>query len=302
MPTQTRQLAENALMLGIALVLLFISTYTLLGMVTVLLIPIPFVLLGLRRTVKNLVWIVLVFTVLGSILTGLMGGGFSFVLAALGAVMGYMYQSRRTALSAVIAGAVVIFLSYMALLAVSLFALHIDFDAILQQAAKMKPPFMTEEEFQKQISAAKMVLPTFFVVSSFFYSGLVHWLSRVIGNRTGRPVPPLKPLREWSFPRSLLYYYFVALLCLLLFGDKLEETFWASAISNVKVLLDILFTLQGLSFCLFAFHLKGWKILTPVLVVSLFIFPFLATILSLLGIFDLGVDLRKKLETRVKRG
>jgi uncharacterized protein YybS (DUF2232 family) len=302
MPTQTRQLAENALMLGIALVLLFISTYTFLGLFTFLLIPIPFVLLGLRRTMKNMVWIVLVFTFLGSMLTGWSGGGFAFFLAALGGVMGFMYQKRRTALSAIVAGAGVVFLSYMALLAFSLFVLHINFDTVLQQVSQMKPPFMTEEEFQKQVSAAKLVMPTFFVVSSFFYSGLVHWLARVIGNRTGRPVPALKPLREWTFPRSLLYYYFLALITLLLFGDKLEDTFWASAISNVKVLLDILFTLQGLSFCLFAFHLKGWKILTPVLVVSLFIFPFLATILSLLGIFDLGVDLRKKLETRVKRG
>jgi len=302
MPMQTRQLAENALMLGIALVLLFISTYTFLGMFTFLLIPIPFVLLALRRTVSNMVWIVLVFTFLGSILTGWSGGGIALFLAVLGGVMGLLYQKRRTALSAIVAGAIIVFLAYMALLAFSLFVLQINFDTVLQQASRWKPPFMTAEQFQQQLNAAKLVLPTFFVVSSFFYSGLVHGLARVIGNRTGRPVPALKPLREWHFPRSLLYYYFLVLITLLLFGDKLGDTFWASAISNLKVLLDILFTLQGLSLCLFAFHLKGWKILTPVLVVSLFIFPFLATILSLLGIFDLGVDLRKKLESRVKRG
>jgi len=302
MPMQTRQLAENALMLGIALVLLFISTYTFLGMFTFLLIPIPFVLLALRRTVSNMVWIVLVFTFLGSILTGWSGGGIALFLAVLGGVMGLLYQKRRTALSAIVAGAIIVFLAYMALLAFSLFVLQINFDTVLQQASRWKPPLMTAEQFQQQLNAAKLVLPTFFVVSSFFYSGLVHGLARVIGNRTGRPVPALKPLREWRFPRSLLYYYFLVLITLLLFGDKLGDTFWASAISNLKVLLDILFTLQGLSLCLFAFHLKGWKILTPVLVVSLFIFPFLATILSLLGIFDLGVDLRKKLESRVKRG
>jgi uncharacterized protein YybS (DUF2232 family) len=302
MPAQTRQLAENALMLAIALVLLFISTYTVLGLATTFLLPIPFVLLGLRRTVPNMVWIVLIFTFLGSVLTGWVGGGFSLLSAGQGAVMGLMYQKRGTAVSAIVAGAGVVFLSFVSLLAVSTFVMGISFDAVMKQAENLRPPFLTAEQFKEQLRLSKLVLPTYLVAMSFVYSAVVHWLARVVGKRTGRPVPGLKPLREWSFPRSLLYYYFIAMLSLLLLGEKPAETFWTSALLNVKVLLDILFTIQGLGFCLFAIHLYRWKIFTSVLVVSLFIFPVLTTILSLLGIFDLGIGLRKKLETRVKRG
>jgi uncharacterized protein YybS (DUF2232 family) len=302
MPTQTRQLAENALMLAIALVLLFISTYTVLGLATSFLLPIPFVLLGLRRTVPNMVWIVLIFTFLGSVMTGWVGGGFSLLAAAQGAVMGIMYQKRGTAVSSIMAGAGIVFLAFVSMLALSTFVMGISFDAVMKQAENLRPPFMSPEQFKEQLRLSKLVLPTYIVVMSIFYSAVVHWLARVIGKRTGRPVPELRPLREWSFPRSLLYYYFFAMLSLLLMGDKLPETFWGSALLNVKVLLDILFTIQGLSFCLFAIHLFSWKLFTPALVVSLFIFPVLTTILSLLGIFDLGIGLRKKLETRVKRG
>lgn len=127
-------------------------------------------------------------------------------------------------------------------------------------------------------------------------------MASLIGKRIKKPIPALKPIREWSFPRSLLYYYFLAMISILVFGGSMQGTFWETAIMNVKVMLDGIFTLQGLSFCLFAAYLYGWKRLTPVLVVCLFIFPFLSTILSLVGIFDLGLRLREKLETRVKRG
>lgn len=302
MPTRTRELAENALMLGLALILLFISTYTIIGLVTVLFVPIPFVLLGLRRSIRNMIVVVLIFTFLGMIMTGLVGSILAFSSALLGAVLGIMYQKSRLAMPAIIAGAAVVFLSYVITLAFASFGLHINLEESLEKLMVVAPPFLSAEEWKELKSVVKMVLPTFFVVSSFMMSGLTHWLSRLIGNRIGHPIPALKPLREWGFPRSLLYYYFIALLLLLFFGKTMESSFWESAILNIKVMLDVIFTVQGLSFCLFMFHLKGWKILTPVLIVSLFIFPLLTNILSLVGIFDLGVDLRKKLETRVKRG
>ena len=82
----------------------------------------------------------------------------------------------------------------------------------------------------------------------------------------------------------------------------MKHTFWGNAFENLKVLLEVIFLVQGLSLCLFGIYLKKWKIPAPALIASLFIFPGLTYILSLLGIFDLGIGLRKRMETRVKRG
>lgn len=302
MPSKTKQLAENALMLGIALVLLLLSTYTVLGVVTGILLPLPFLLLGMRRSVSNMVWISLAFTALGGVFTGLISASLAFLSAVWGAAMGIMYTKRGTALPAITAGAGAVFLSYVFLLAFMTYGMNMDLNGLLQQANKMMPPFMPKEQYEQAIALAKMVLPAFLVMFSFAQSGIVHALARLMGKRLGRPVPALQPIREWKFPRSLLYYYFIAMVSLLIFGESIQGTFWESAILNVKVMLDAVFTLQGLSFCLFAAYLYGWKRVTPVLIVCLFIFPFLSTILSLLGIFDLGIRLREKLETRVKRG
>jgi len=302
MPSKTKQLAENALMLGIALVLLFLATYTVLGVLVIVLIPLPFLLLALNRTVPNMVWISLAFAFLGWIITGPVTAILALLSAVLGSVMGMTYTKRGTALPAIAAGAGVIFLSIVFMLAFMNFGLQMSFDMVLKQAASLKPPFMPQEQYDQAMELGKMIMPTSMVIVSFIFSAIVHGVARLVGKRLRRPVPALKPIRECSFPRSLLYYYFIAMISMLVFGQSMQGTFWESAILNVKVLLDAVFTLQGLSFCLFAAYLYGWKRLTPVLVVCLFIFPPLTTILSLVGIFDLGIRLRDKLETRVKRG
>jgi uncharacterized protein YybS (DUF2232 family) len=302
MPSKTKQLAENALLLAIALILLFVSLYTVLFVATGFLLPLPFVLLGMRRTVPNMIWIVLGFALLGGVLTGPMTGFIALLFGLWGGAMGVMYAKRGTALSAITAGAGVVFLGYVSFLALAAFVLHVDFQAVMREAAAYKPSFMTKEQFEQSVALGRMVMPAFLVMLSYLQSGITHGLARLIGKRLGYPVPALKPVREWSFPRSLLYYYVAALIGLFLIGQEPEGTFWSSAVLNVKVMLDGIFALQGLAFCLFAIHLYGWKRLAPALVVSLFIFPFLTTILSLLGIFDLGLQLRKKLDTRVKRG
>lgn len=302
MPSKTKHLAENALMLGIALVLLFLSTYTILGGLVSFLIPLPFILLAVNRTVPNMVWISLAFTFLGWIVTGPFAATLAFSSAVWGSVMGIFYTKKGAALPAIVAGAGVAFLSVVSMLAFMAFGMNVDFNAIMQEVAKMRPAMVPKEQFDQLLELGKIVLPTSLVMFSFLSTAIIHGLASLIGRRLRRPIPALKPIREWSFPRSLLYYYFIAMISLLLFAESMQGTFWEIALMNLKVMLDAVFTLQGLSFCLFAAYLYGWKRLTPVLIVCLFIFPPLSTILSLVGIFDLGIRLREKLETRVKRG
>jgi uncharacterized protein YybS (DUF2232 family) len=314
MPTRRRQLAEFIVVTAIALGLLLVSVTTLIGVITFFFLPIPFIYFAVRNDGRNCVILLLLFALGGTLLVGPFAGLIGFLLGMVGVVMGVFYQRWKRALPTVAAGAGAVFLAIVVGLALLTYGL--DFN-LLTQLEKTKqeilngaisfpvPPVMTEEEWKKsvewEVSLFQMILPTFFFVSSFVFSGMVHWLARITLKLFKEALPALPPIREWNFPRSLLFYYFVSLL-LLLFAESMPGSFWPSAILNVKVMLDIIFTIQGLSFCLLAFYLKKWKILTPALVVSLFIFPFLTYILSLLGIFDLGLNLRKRLETRVKRG
>ncbi|WP_126429195.1 YybS family protein [Brevibacillus marinus] len=311
MPNRTRQLAENALMLGIAAVLLFFGTYTFVSGIALTLVPVPFILLAVRRSVRDMLLIVGCFGILGLIIAGLGGILSALLMGLVGMTMGMLYKQRDTAFAAVVGGAGAFLAATVASLAISIYVMGVDFTGELRQASERLingevpiplPPGLSEAEWksqvQQQIDMILSLLPLLFVMASFVMSLLNHWLARLISKRLARPLPALKPLREWSFPRSLLYYYFFALLSLLLFQSKLEGTFWGDALLNVKIMLDVLFAIQGLSLCLLFFYLKNWKGIAPVLVVSLFIFPYLTNILSLIGILDMGVGLRNRLQSR----
>lgn len=306
---RTRQLAENAIMLGVATVFLLLATYTVLGGLVFAFIPIPFILLARQRGIRDMLFIIATFGLLSLIITGIYGVMPAIMAAAVGFAMGYLYQKKKSAIPAVLGGAGVFLLSIILNLVISIYVLNIDFSA---QFAKMSteleampipslPAGMTEAQYRDYIRQNVQMLisliPVLFIMTSLITSGMNHWVARIISKRLGAPIPALKPFREWSFPRSLIYYYFLVLL-LMLFGiQTMAGSFWGSAILNLKFLLDVIFAIQGLSFCVFWLYQKGWKKLSPLLLV--FIFPPLTTILSLLGIFDLGIGLRKRLERRM---
>lgn len=311
MSTRNKPIVEYVILLIVALVSLYISVHTILGMFVFLLVPVPFVLLAFRSTARQLLLFMLLFAIVSYLFAGFGGSMMGFMLAFIGGVMGQVYQKQRAALPAIACGAGAAFVSIVLVLALTKFIFGVNLIASMERTTEQiisgpgslpTPDWLSKEDWKKevewQLKLFEMVLPSIIVATSFIMSGVVHWFSRLTSGILKRPIPGLQPVREWRFPRSLIYYYLGALILLLFFGDMTKKNFMSSALHNGKVMLDMVFMLQGLSFCFFFFHQKGWKKLSPVLVVTLFIFPLLTYILSLLGILDLGVGLRKRLEKR----
>lgn len=310
MTNRTSQLSENALMLGVAGVLLLLSVYTFFGVLTLFFLPVPFVLLASKRTLRDMVVVLIAYALLSLILAREAGLLLSLQPVLTGVVMGMLYRRYGRALPAIVGGAATVFLILVASIAFSVFVLNLDLMQEFEQAKKswldnMPLPLtggLSPEEWKRQVElitdSLVMLFPLMLVNVSFFTSWLTHVLSRLVAKRTRHPLPALPPFREWSFPRSLLVYYFAAFVVMLLFGQELREGFWLSALTNGKALLDILFIIQGLSFCVYMAYQKGWSFIQPVLFVLVFLFPPVASILSLLGIVDIGFELRKRIEIR----
>lgn len=312
MPNRTRQLAENAIMLGISAVLLMLATYTFIGSTAFFIIPVPFILLARQRSFRDMLFIVGTFGFLGMIITGVAGILPALMLGGMGFVMGYLYKRTNSALPAILGGAGAWIVSVIVSLIITIYVMGVDvlgeFNKVSQAMMNgdipfALPPGMTLEQFKQQYSLLlndlKLLFPSLMMMSAIMASAINHWLARVITKRMGSPVPALKPLKEWNLPRSILYYYFVALIGFLFFYQSITDTFLKSAILNLKTVLEWLFIIQGLGFVAFFLDLKFRNKVPKVLTVSLFIFLLLTNILSLLGIFDLGLGLRKRLERRM---
>lgn len=315
MSTRKNKWTDSAWMLGTASLLYYLGTHTILSAIALFLIPVPFALLGTTLKLREQTMATLLLAFLGFLLDGPMGALLAFQSALTGLVMATVYNRKNNALAAVAGGAAVIFFTIVFYLFVLNNVLNINLTAELERTKQelmngtqgmLLPSVMSPEEWKKQVemqfATLRTILPTFIVLISLFTGWLIHAFTRLGAKIFRREIPALLPIREWNFPRSLLVYYFVSLLILMLSGEEMKHTFWGNAFENLKVLLEVIFLVQGLSFCLFGIYLKKWKIPALALIASLFIFPGLTYILSLLGIFDLGIGLRKRMETRVKRG
>ncbi|HZG15684.1 MAG TPA: DUF2232 domain-containing protein [Candidatus Bathyarchaeia archaeon] len=315
MSTRKKQWTDSAWMLVTASLLYYLGTHTILGVIAFFLISVPFALLGTQLALREKSVVTILFALLGLLLDGPMGTVLALQSALTGLVMATLYGRKKHAVAAIAGGAGVNFLTFVFFLFLLHFVMNIDLMAELDRTKQeiingtkdmLFPAVMSPDEWKKQVEMQfemiRTILPTFMILMSLIIGGLIHAFTRLGGKIFRREIPALPPLRDWNFPRSLLVYYFLSLIILLLSGEDMKHTFWGNALENLKVMLEVIFLVQGLSFCMFGIYLKKWKIPSPVLIVSLFIFPGLTYILSLLGIFDLGLGLRKRLETRVKRG
>ncbi len=71
------------------------------------------------------------------------------------------------------------------------------------------------------------------------------------------------------------------------------------ALVNLTYILYFLMVFQGYSFMFYFFHQKGMsKSSSIVIAILAFIIPIMLYIVGILGIMDLGLDLRKRLEIK----
>nr|WP_113758175.1 DUF2232 domain-containing protein [Brevibacillus laterosporus] len=325
MPNRTKQLAESALLLGIAGVFLFLSLATFLSGVFSILLPIPFIILAMRRTGKQMVMISVAFAVLGLIISSIVGIIFALSSVMLGWVMGYTYRKTDRAFPGIFAGSIVKALSYVFLVYVSSKLLGIDIvqqfnqgkELVLnsQQLLDVRPPELTVEEWKKVIQdmfqMVTVLLPFLIMFGSFVSTTIIHWIARLICKRLSIKIPAMPPIREWQLPRSLLFFYVVTLLFMLFNRNTMGQTTSGSLLFNLFYALQFLFFIQGVGFVAFVVDKYKSKWRFPYVFAGVFIFLLLATILTIggvvlllatvlgfVGLLDLGIRLRTRLKSR----
>ncbi|SDN96721.1 YybS family protein [Alkalicoccus daliensis] len=115
----------------------------------------------------------------------------------------------------------------------------------------------------------------------------------------GEKIVKFPPLRKWSLPKSFIWYYLFALILSFINAAEGETGVINTLSSNLMPVLGSLMILQGISFLFFYFHLKKLSIILPIMITfSLVVFPFMLPIIRILGIIDLGFDLRTRLKSQ----
>ena len=141
-------------------------------------------------------------------------------------------------------------------------------------------------------------LPSFIIITVFILVLINLIITFPILRKFKVATPIFKPLFAWQLNRSLLWVYMVVLLCVMF---ATEPSTFQSIVLNFEVVLSLLMYIQGLS--VIHFFGKAKRIPNAVtillMVVGTIITP--AThIIALLGVLDLGINLKRMIKNDLK--
>ena len=302
-----RQLVEGAALAAVFGVLFLITTYVpLLGSLTLWTLPVPFILMMVRNGPSSafVMWGVTI--VLGFLIAGIPSLIASLMFGLGGLTAGYLYYRHKSALAVLIGssvayviGLVLVFISSVLLIGQNPADLAVEMlNQSIRQAESLSNILGQDsaqfEQIMQQVEVIRYLIPTALVMLGVAIALISQLISVPVLKRVGGFKPPVfKPIREWAFPKSFLWYYLVVTI-LMMVGLEEGSTAFVAAI-NVYSVLNALIFVQGLAVIYFFSHQKGWPLVVPILL-TLLGFA-LTTFVVIIGIIDLGFELRRRMKS-----
>ncbi|MBD3861133.1 YybS family protein [Bacillus sp. 28A-2] len=310
---QTKALVEGAIMISIFSVMTLFYLYVpLLSIIFFLAAPIPIILYTIRHGLKKgiaagAIGIVISFLI-GSI-NGLLSAP---MLIAVGIGMGVFY-SRRQPGNAIITGALIYLFSFLISFVVSVQLFEIDIMGIAKESIEQIIPMVesalkqsgaSEQDIAKQLkqftelqNTALSALPVALLILVTLMAFVNHWFVQPLIKRFVKDMPALKKFKDMRLPKSMVWYYLLTLLLMLIQSEK-GSFLWLVQTSAFQILF-ILMLIQGLSFIFYYCHEKNISKVVPIfaIVLSVLYSP-IGVIVRIIGIADIGFDLRDKVKNK----
>ncbi|MEK5499412.1 YybS family protein [Bacillus sp. FSL M8-0077] len=309
---QTKALVEGAIMISIfAVMTLFYLYVPLLSIIFFMAAPIPIILYTIRHGLKKgiaagAIGIVISFLI-GSI-NGLLSAP---MLIAVGIGMGVFY-SRRQPGQAIIMGALIYLFSFLIYFVVSVQLFQVDILGVAKESIDQIMPMVkstlkqsgaSDQDIAKQLKQFREMqdtglnsLPVALLIFVTLMSFVNHWFVRPLIKRFVPDMPALKKFKDMRLPKSMVWYYLLTLLLMLIQPEK--GSFLSLVQTSAFQILFILVLIQGFSFIFYYCHEKNISKVVPIFAVVLTIlFPPIGVIVRIIGIADIGFDLREKVKT-----
>ncbi|WP_187119805.1 DUF2232 domain-containing protein [Numidum massiliense] len=279
------------------------------ALISFILLPTPFIVFTAKHSRRAGAVLVLIHSAL-SFFLGVIWVAIAFVMGAAGWAMGqYHHESRQNIRQLLLTGTATLLFGFIAILALLNAVYNISLQGELEQQFEANLPLYEEmwgnfgmQMDEKQLSQVKetllSLLPAIFTMMAVTVAFVNHGVSRAILNRRNISTAKLPPFHEWQLPRSLVLWYGVSVVALLLAGTN---NYWQTASLTAVTLIQLLFVIQA--FSLIAFFVTRfiriqtvWKVLITVLLIPFiaFLLPMLFIPLSLFGMIAVAFDLRKK--------
>lgn len=306
-----RQLTEGALLLAIYAALLLLTTYVpVLGVITNFFLVLPFILFAYKNDRKSM----LVFFVAAILISLIVGSVFAIPVAITfgltGLVMGDFIREKKSREAIYFSGSLAFLLTLVITYAITVAFFQIDIidESIATMKKSIESSVSTMESIGQEpnekkikqmlegVEAVTFLKPTLFVVTSFLGVFFIQLVSLPIAKRFQIKIASWRPFRNLQLPKSILWIYLITLLSSMLFKPE-EGSFLFLAIVNLAFILQWLMVLQGLALIYYYSETKKLPKAVPVMfTIGVLLLSQLLYIVRILGIIDLGFDLRKRIK------
>ena len=298
----TRRLTHGAMMIALFTILLAISIYVpILNLITALFVPLPLVWYSAKYNRSSSISVAAVSIIISFLIGGLAALPFALIQAPAGLVLGDAIRTKKSKLYMLMSTGLTLLITTVLqyLVMVKLFNINIVAEVmtitrtffqemmdIMDQVGRLDR--QTEQAMTDMLILLEASVPAMVILSAFVTAFIYILLFTPILNRLKVKVPKFESFKEMKLPKSVLWYYLLVLLAM--FVDIEPGTFLFMVIVNASIILRMLLFLQGISFIHFIVHEQKWPKWVTI-ISTILAFP-LQTFVVMLGIFDLGFNIR----------
>ncbi|WP_404406495.1 YybS family protein [Jeotgalibacillus malaysiensis] len=305
--TNTLRLTEGAMMTAFFAVLLLITVYVpFISAVTAFFLLLPFLLYSVKYSIRASLVMFAASIGVAAIVGGVISIPIAILYGTTGVVMGWLVQQGKSKFMIFMISTLVFAVNLVVQYLFSILLLGINMidefftlmDDSLEQAISVYSAAGIEtgdvrEQFSQIMMTFETLLPSLIVLSA----ALLIWIMMIINfplvkRLTKKDMPKFDSFSNLSLPKNVIWYYLIILLTALIAAPE-QGTMFAYALINLQFGFELLMVLQGLAFIHFYGHLKGWS--KGLLVILTILGVLINPLTRILGIIDLGFDLRKRI-------
>lgn len=301
-------ITEGAILLALYLVLMLFTLYVpIVGMVLLFVLPLPFILFTIRHNVASAIMLLITGCILSVLFGSVSNILIAFMFGLSGLTMGVFYKRKQT-MAVLIGGGLAYTASFVVAYVGIILFLQIDIVQLSKESFEQSKSVITSlspdvnleqqfEQFEKGLDLLHILTPTIFVLLGMILAVLTHLVAVPVLKRLKVEVSQSKPFREWRFPQSLVWYYLIVSVLIMINSDT--EGFYFMAIMNLYCILQFFILIQGYSFVYFYSYVKGLSRAIPIIIViTSILIPIVLYLVRILGIIDLSFPLREKIAKR----
>lgn len=312
---KARQFTYGAVTAVLFAILMLLSNVPVLLIITTWFVPLPIAVYASKFGVKNSILVSLVGTAVVFLTSGILSAFMAIFFAVIGMTLTVNIKNNRskfetflavsTASLFMIAGTIYGYILFTGVNIVDKMyemtkkAVYDNYELSKKMAESLdQKPVMTKEQADLMIKTTLDTLPSTIIMAAFMLGLIIILVNFPIMKKLGVPVQKFGALKDLRLPKILLLAYFI-IIGIKLLAQPEDATYLYAIYINANLILSVLFFIQGVSFI--HFMIARAKLPKPVAWIAAILALPLNSFVLLLGIVDIGVDLRVLLGDKTKK-